>query len=412
MPQMNVKTKSGNVSGFYDPKFQDVAEEFVKNFELRGEVGASVCLNVEGETLLDLWGGYRDPAAQTPWGKDTLSLVFSCTKAATALCVHKLIDQGEIALDAKVSQYWPEFSQNGKQNVTVRMMLNHSAGLPAFREPIKEGGYYDWDYMIERLSVEAPFWEPGTRNGYHMISFGWTVGELVRRVSGISLGRYFKDNFADPLGLDYWIGLPQEHEERVARMIPHVPSVGDMPTTFITNMMTKPASIQHLCFLNSGNYQPNSREAHAAQIGGGGGIANARALAGLFAPLANGGSLNGVTLLSRDHIAMMSAVSVATMEDATLLIPTRFALGFMKSMDNRQRSTGELETAIIGDKAFGHVGAGGSIGFADPECQLGFGYSMTKMGTGLMLNERGQILVDTVYKTLGYRTDAPGHWVK
>ena len=195
-------------------------------------------------------------------------------------------------------------------------------------------------------------------------------------------------------------------------MLPYTPSAEDKPTDFITHIMTKPASIQHLCFLNSGNFQPNCREAHAAEIGGGGGIANARALAGLFAPLANGGSLNGVTLLSSDHIAKMSAVSMATMEDATLLIPTRFALGFMKSMDNRYRSSGDLETAIIGDKAFGHVGAGGSIGFADPECHLGFGYSMTKMGAGLMLNDRGQMLVDAAYTALGYRTNEPGHWVK
>lgn len=412
MPEVNVKTKMGVVSGFYDPKFQNIVDEFVNNFEERGEVGASVSLNIEGETLVDLWGGYRDPASRAPWERDTLSVVFSCTKAATALCAHRLIDQGKMDLDAKVTQYWPEFGQNGKEDVTVRMMLNHSVGLPAFREPIKEGGYYDWDYMIDRLSKEAPFWEPGTRNGYHMISFGWTVGELVRRVSGKSLGSYFKDNFADPLGLDYWIGLPEEHEARTAHMIPHAPTADDKPTDFMINLMTDPTSIQYLSFLNSGNHQPDCRAAHAAEIGGGGGIANARALAGLFAPLANGGKHNGVTLLSKNHIDKMSAVSMATMKDATLLIPTRFALGFMKSMDNRYRATGELETAIIGDKAFGHVGAGGSIGFADPDCQLGFGYSMTKMGAGLMLNDRGQRLVDATYKALGYRSNDPGFWVK
>jgi CubicO group peptidase (beta-lactamase class C family) len=412
MSELNVITKTGIVRGFCDPSFQNVAEEFINNFEMRGEVGASVSLNLEGETLVDLWGGYRDPAAKLPWKKDTLSIVFSCTKAATALCAHQLIEQGKMQLDARVTRYWPEFGQNGKENITVRMMLNHSAGLPAFREPIKEGGYYDWQYMVDRLSAEAPFWEPGTRSGYHMVSFGWTVGELVRRVSGMSLGRYFKENFAKPLGLDYWIGLPQEHEGRTAHMIPYVPSLEDKPTAFTSKLMTDPTSIQHLCFLNSGRHQPDSREAHAAEIGGAGGIANARALAGLFAPLANGGSLNGVTLLSGDHINMMSMISMATMVDLTLLIPTQFALGFMKSMDNRYRSTGDLETAIIGGKAFGHVGAGGSIGFADPECRLGFGYSMTKMGPGLLLNSRGQTLVNAAYKSLGYRTDKPGYWVK
>jgi CubicO group peptidase (beta-lactamase class C family) len=412
MADINITTKAGTISGFCDQQFEDVAAEFVKNFEERGEVGASVCLNVEGQTLLDLWGGYADPMTQSPWQKDTLSLVYSCTKAATALCAHRLIDQGKMQLDAKVAQYWPEFAQNGKDTITVRMMLNHSAGLPAFREPIKQGGYYDWDYMIQRLAAEAPFWQPGTRHGYHMLSFGWTVGELVRRVSGMALGGYFKENFAGPLGRDYWIGLPLEHEARTAKMIPHQRSAEDTPTAFMTNLMTDPSSVQHLCLLNSGNHQADCRQAHEAEIGGAGGIANARALAGLFAPLANDGSLHGVRLLSPEHIHKMSAVSMATMEAATLLIPTRFAVGFMKSMDNRSRHTGALETAIMGDQAFGHVGAGGSIGFADPECRLGFGYSMTKMGEGMMLNERGQTLVDTAYKTLGYRTNAPGHWVK
>lgn len=412
MTNISESTKSGTVSGYCDPKFQSVAEEFIKNFSERGEIGASVSLNVEGEKLLDLWGGYRNPETKAPWQEDTLSIVFSCTKAATALCAHRLIDQGKMDLDAKVTQYWPEFGQNGKEDVTVRMMLNHSVGLPAFREPIKEGGYNDWDYMVERLAAEKPFWKPGTRNGYHMISFGWTVGELVRRVSGQSLGTYFKEQIAQPLGIDFWIGLPEEHESRTAHMIGHRPGPDDIKTDFTTALLTDPKSIQYLSFLNSGGHQHDSRAAHAAEIGGGGGIANGRALAGMYAPLANGGTLNGVDIVSADHISKMSAASMATMEDATLLIPTRFALGFMKSMDNRYRPAGEIESAIIGDRAFGHVGAGGSIGFADPDCKLGFGYSMTKMGAGLLLNSRGQSLVDATYRVLGYRTNEPGSWVR
>ncbi|MEH6558296.1 MAG: serine hydrolase domain-containing protein [Oceanicoccus sp.] len=405
-------TTAGPVNGRYDKRFEKVAEEFVRNFEQRGEVGASVCINIEGETVVDMWGGMRDPETGDRWQEDTLSIVFSCTKAATALCAHMLIERGQLDPNAKVTDYWPEFGQNGKENTTVLMMLNHSAALPALRETVKPGGYNDWDYMVERLAAESPFWEPGTRNGYHMITYGWTVGELVRRVSGKSLGTFFKDEVAGPLGIDFWIGLPEDKEPRVANMIPFAPDASAIPTDFLKALLSDPDSIQYLSFLNSGGHQVDSREAHAAEIGGGGGVANGRALAGMFNPLANDGKAGSVELLSADTIKRISAVSMATQCDATLLIPTRFAQGFMVSMDNRARPTGDQETALLGRDAFGHVGAGGSIGFADPECRMGFGYSMTQMGAGLMLNERGQSVVDAAYKSVGYRTNAPGFWVR
>lgn len=412
MPTIDETVPAGRVSGTCEPDFQPVADAFVQNFAERGEVGASLCLSVDGETKVDLWGGLAEAASGTPWERDTISIVFSCTKAATALCAHMLIDRGELDLHAPVADYWPEFACNGKENATVAMMLDHSVGVPALRDPVKPGGYYDWDYMVERLAAEAPFWEPGTRNGYHMISFGWTVGELVRRVSGKSLGTFFKDEIATPLGLDFFIGLPEAEEARVSRVIPFTPGPDTQPSDFTTALISDPKSISHLSLLNSGGYSPDAREAHAAEIGGGGGIANARALAGMFEPLANGGEARGVRLLSADHIARMSAVSMATNRDATLLIPTRFALGFMRSMDNRHRPTGDVESAILGRQAFGHVGAGGSIGFSDPDCGLAFGYSMNKMGAGLLLNERGQAVVDATYRCLGHRTDAPGFWVR
>lgn len=411
MAQVQIETPRGAVQGTCDDSFNGVRDAFVANFTQRGEVGASLSLSVEGESVVDLWGGQMDEAGSAPWEENTVSLVFSVTKAATALCAHLLIARGQLDLHAKVTDYWPEFGQNGKENVTVAMMLNHSVGLPAFREPVKEGGFYDWDYMIERLSTEAPFWEPGTRNGYHMVNFGWTVGELVRRVSGKSLGTFFADEFAGPLGLDFWIGLPEEIEPRVSHMIPDVPGPNMAMTDFVTALVSDPTSISHLSLMNSGglsNATVDARAAHAAEIGGGGGISNARSLARLFTPLANGGGGN----FTPDHITRMSQVSMATGCDATLLIPTRFALGFMKSMDNRHREHGHIESCIIGDRAFGHVGAGGSIGFADPECNLGFGYTMNRMGEGLLLNDRGQAVVDATYQALGYTTHEGGVWTR
>jgi CubicO group peptidase (beta-lactamase class C family) len=399
------------IQGSCDDAFRGVADAFAENFAERGEVGAAVAVHVDGRSVVDLWGGTKTKGGD-PWERDTISLVFSCTKAATALCAHMLVDRGELDLHAPVVDYWPEFGANGKSQVTVAMMLNHSAGLPALRDPVKPGGYYDWDYMVERLSAEEPFWEPGTRNGYHMSTFGWTVGELVRRVSGRSLGTFFREEVAEPLGIEFWIGMPEEHDARVAPMIPFAPEPGTKPGAFEIKLLSDPKSIQALALLNSGGYDPDTKEAYRAEIGGGGGLSNARGLAGMYDPLANGGEHDGVRLLSADHIARMSEISMATGCDATLLIPTRFALGFMKAMDNRHREQGDIESALLGREAFGHVGAGGSIGFADPACGLAFGYSMNKMGAGLLLDPRGQSLVDATYRALGYRTSAPGFWTR
>lgn len=399
--------------GKCDPKFQAVADEFAKNFQTRGEVGASLCLTLEGEVVVDLWGGVADTAKARPWQENTLSLVYSCTKGATALCAHLLVDRGALDLNAPVSEYWPEFASEKKKMITVTMMLNHSAGLPAFREPLKEGAFYDWDYMIERLSAEEPFWEPGIRNGYHMSNFGWTVGELVRRISGKTLGTFFQEEVAQPLGIDFWIGLPEKMESRVAPM--RFPSSQEVPDTPFTQALREDrSSISALAFFNTGGHRrkPDRREAHAAELGGGGGITNARGQATMYAPLANDGHFKGIRFLKPDTISRMSQISMATQKDATLLIPTRFALGFMKSMDNRNRPYGHIESVILGAQAFGHVGAGGSIGFADPECRMSFSYTMNQMGPGLLLNRRGQAVVDATYQAQGYRSNTSGVWIR
>lgn len=381
------------INGYCEPAFNPVAQAFARNFQHRDEVGASVCLVVDNHKVVDLWGGYTDLTATALWKENTLSLVFSCTKAATALCAHLLVDRGLLDLRAPIARYWPEFAQNGKQDATVLMALNHSVGVPALREPLKPGAYYDWDYMAERLAAEQAFWVPGNKNGYHMMSFGWTVGELVRRVSGKSLGSFFHDEIAVPLELDFWIGLPAELENRVAPVIPFVPQKGAPITAFVAALMSNPNSISHLSLMNNGSHVPNSRRAHAAELGGGGGIANARALARLFEPLAN--PAGPIKLLSVERINAMRQVSVQTQCDQTLLIPTRFGQGFMLRMDNSELPDGN--SLVIGDGAFGHVGMGGSLVFADPKYKLSFGYTMNRLGGGILVNQRGQSLVDAAY---------------
>ena len=403
--------------GTAKPGFERVAEAFEKNFDAKGEVGASLCLTVGGETVVDLWGGTADQKTGAPWNKDTVSIVFSCTKGATAIAAHVLASRGKLDLDAPVAELWPEFARNGKERATTRMMLDHSVGLPALRAKVKDSGPYEWDYMTHMLAEEAPFWEPGTRNGYHGFTFGWTVGEMVRRAAGVSLGTFFQDEIAKPLGIDFWIGLPEAIEPRVAPIIAYAYKAEEAKTPFMIDLATKRDSPAALFYFNVGAWRAggaNTRAGRAAEIGAANGVTNARGLAGMYAPLANGGG----KLVDGETLTRMGEVSMATHDDATLRIPTRFALGFMKSMDNRKRSVGaklfgpDVDSVIMSSAAFGHVGAGGSLGFADPAAGLSFGYTMNRMGPGLLMNERGQALVDAAYLSLGYKNKDGGVWVK
>ena len=409
MQTVSLATKAGHVEGTCDPKFAGVRDAFVENFEARGEIGASVSLTVEGKAVVDLWGGRRAPGG-APWDRDTISIVFSSTKGGMALCAHMLADRGQLDLDAPVVKYWPEFGQNGKEAALVSMTLDHSVGVPHIRQVPKKGAFNDYDHMVDIIAKEAPFWAPGTRNGYHAITMSWTVGEIVHRAAKKRMGRFFADEIAKPLDLDFWIGLPEAQEHRVAPMIAAVPTAEAAQSRFFQKAMTDFNSPSHFFMRDFTAFEPNTREGRAAEIGAGNGVTNARGLAGLYAPLANGGALNGVRLVGKDTLARMGRVAMATHEDATLVIPTRFALGYMKTMDNRALGGSDSASCLLTEAAFGHVGAGGSIGFADPECRMSFGYTMNQMGLGLLLNDRGQSLVDAAYKALGYRSNAGGAW--
>ena len=412
----------GEINGFCDPRFERVATEFERNFRERGEVGASVSVTFEGKSVVDLWGGMARPSSNEPWTQETLSIVWSCTKGATALCAHILASRGLLDFDAPVAHYWPEFAQAGKESIPVKMLLNHQAGLVAIRETLPQGAYYDWDVVVNALAKQEPWWKPGTMHGYHMQTFGWLVGEVVRRVSGKSLGTFFREEVAQPLGLDFWIGLPKALENRVAPILSADPLRPNDPISSIYVAMADMASMQGLSVFNSGGYMLpgpdgelgyNSQAAHAAEIGAAGGVTNARGLAGMYAPLANGGSLNGIHLVTQDDIARMTAVSSASALDATLLAPTRFGLGYAKTWDNRHEpSCTKDDSIILSESAFGHPGSGGFLGFADPEAKMSFGYTLNKMGNGLGLNERGQSLVDATYLSLGYNSNVSGSWLK
>ncbi|PSL53128.1 CubicO group peptidase (beta-lactamase class C family) [Saccharothrix carnea] len=395
------------VEGSCADEFAEVRAEFERNFAERGEVGAGVHVTVDGVTVVDLWGG---DAGGRVWTEDTITHVWSCTKGATALCAHVLASRGELDLDAPVVEYWPEFEPHGKAGTLVRHLLAHQAGLTAVREPVPPGGMLDWALMTDLLARQEPFWAPGTRHGYHALTFGHLVGEVVRRVSGLPLAEFFEKEVSGPLGLDFWLTLPEDLEPLVARTIPADRGEA-LPSLYVT-AMTEPGSMQSLLVGNSGGYvtASDTREAHAAQYGAVGGMSNARGLAQMYRPLALGGEYNGVRLVDEAQLPVMSGV-VSAGFDRMLLAPTRFSLGFMKSAANLHLPAVERGVAMS-DDAFGHSGMGGSLGFADPGARMSFGYAMTKMGPGLGVNARGQSLVDAVYRALGHRQAPDGTWFR
>jgi CubicO group peptidase (beta-lactamase class C family) len=397
------------VDGTCDDRFAGVQAAFERNFAERNEVGASVCVTIDGATVVDLWGGIAEPATGRVWDPDTIGVVWSCTKGAAALCAHMLVSRDQISLDAPVCEYWPEFAKNGKDAITVRMLLAHQAGLAALREPIPEAGYCDWELITTQLAEQEPLWEPGTRNGYHALTYGHLVGEIVRRVDGRSIGAFFRAEVAEPLGLDFWIGLPESEEPRVAPTIPaDMPGPDDVIPSFYRVALSDPTSIAGMVLFHSGlALAPgwiDTRAAHAAELPAFGGVANARALARMYRPLATGGA----PLVDAEEVAVMGAITSATSVDATMLVPTRWTTGFVKSVDNRAGAPGDQDGVVLSDDAFGHVGMGGSIGFADPRARLSFGYTMNRQGMSVGLDDRGQALVDAAYEALGYRRPARG----
>lgn len=384
-----------NIFGSCDPRFHRVRDAFRQNFASRGELGAALHVVVEGRSVVDLWGGVADHRTSAPWKEDTLVLVFSSTKGATAACAHALRSRGLVDFDAPVARYWPEFAQQGKGSIPVSFLLTHQAGLAAIDRPLPPEALFDWETMTSALAEQAPLWPPGEAHGYHAITFGFLVGELVRRITGRTIGRFLRDEIAGPRGLDFWIGLPLEHEHRVARV--RMPPLRSRPTPFFRALLQR-GSLTWKAFMNppsiTSGTAANTRAMHAAELPASNAITNARGLAGLYAALLDRGS---TALLDDDSRALASRVAVDG-PDRVLLVRTRFSHGFMKSV------TDDPHDAVLfgpNEAAFGHVGAGGSFGMADPVARIAIGYVMNQLGPGIFINERGQSLIDAVYDCVG-----------
>ncbi len=386
------------IHGHCDPRFERVRQAFAANFSSPGEVGAAVAITYRNQPVVDLWGGWADQAKTRPWQRDTLVNVYSTTKAMTALCAHRLAERGQLDLDAPVARYWPEFAQAGKADLPVRYLLSHRSGLAAVKNMLPPEALFDWDAMCTALAAQEPWWTPGTQHGYHAVTFGWLVGEVVRRIAGKSLGTYFRDEFATPLGLDFHIGLADAEHGRVAEMsqLPTEPAPDAEGADLARIIFSDPEGLTARAFINPVSLAlgPNNPEWRRAEIPGANGHGTARALARIYGALANGGSVDGIPVLSPESIDR-ARTEQSFGPDLVLQVVTRFGLGFMLSRPEEPHMRFGPQPG-----GFGHPGAGGSLGFADPASGLGFGYVMNRMGPYILLDPRAVALIEAAHACL------------
>lgn len=355
------------VKGYCDERFNSAKLAFEKNFELGLEVGASFAVSLNGELVVDIWGGFSDSAKTKPWEKNTIVNVFSTTKIMTALCLHLLIDKGLIDVEAPVFTYWPEFVQATKENLLVKHLLSHSAGLPGFDERIPVEALYDWDRIINLLAAQKPWWKPGTKIGYHMTTFGYLLGELVRRVSGKSLGTFFRENIADPLEIDFHIGLSEDYDSRVANII--VPEEVFAKWQVILSKLFLRKTVKVFYNPNIETVDFNSRAWRSAEIPSGNGHGNARSIAKVGSILACGGMYEKKKILSKSTVEKAIEPQISGRDIIMIYRPAKFGLGF-GLVDDKY---------YLGPRSFGWGGAGGSLCVMDLEKKLSIGYAMNKM---------------------------------
>lgn len=384
-----------NVHGFCDPAFDKVKQAFITNFKKGKERGAAASIVIGGKTVVDIWAGYMDFWKRRPWKEDTLVNIYSTTKGLTAMCAHRLIEQGRLDPDKPVAAYWPGFEKKGKETITVRMLLNHTAGMVAIKRRLPGNAIYDWDTMVNALENQSPWWKDG-RVGYHALTFGWLVGHVIRKITGMSVGQFLKKEITGPLGLDIHIGLNEAEHHRSATMIMvRVPTIHLDCIRLTKAIVTDPFGATSCAFGNPFSIVTgvNSRSWRSAEMPSANGQATARDLAKLYGILANGGQAGNIQVLSPDEIRRCSE-ETSSGDDAVLQLKTRFSLGFMLNQDNPSGNMGP------GKRAFGHPGAGGSFAFADPDAHLGFGYVMNKMDTFILVDPRAKRLINAVYECL------------
>jgi len=398
-------TATVQIEGTCDPRFAAVRDAFRENFAARDEVGAAVCVCADGKVVVDLWGGYADSTRTRRWERNTVVDVASTSKGLTAICVLMLVDRGLLDLDAPVAHYWPEFAQARKAKILVRWLLSHRAGLPALRQEFPLECFYNWEIATRMLAETEPWWQPGAQHGYHALTFGYLAGELIRRITGLSVGQFLQREVAGPLGEACFIGVPPAEQHRVADVLP-APPLAPGDTSVLDAYFRDPESMSGRTLMNSAALTPevtNSPAWRSAEIPAANAHTSAAALGRIYGALARGGELDGIRLLS-PAIIEAATVEQSVGWDAVLLIPTRFGLGFMLPMLESTEAMG-AGPRLFGPSphAFGYPGAGGSFSFADSQAGIGFGYVMNqwKIGTPRNPDLRAASLVEAVYSSLG-----------
>ena len=374
-----------DLGGTVAPGFEPVRDELERCFRGRGDVGASLCVYLGGEPVVDLWGGTTALDGGEPYTDRTLQMVASATKGALAIVVHRLVERGELDLDAPVASYWPEFAAAGKEDLPVRWLLSHEAGLAAVRRAFSVEEIAGWDEPVAALAVATPDWAPGSAHGYHALTFGWLVGEVVNRVTGSTCGRVFAEEVAAPLGLDLHIGLPPSEHGRVSPLIP-APLPTDGEPDELTKRLLDPEDIAHWAFLipSALFLIVNDPRLWAAEVPAGNGMGTAHALARMYAAAI--GEVDGVRLLAPETVAAATVEQCRGIDRVTGY-ETAYGLGFQLPFPYRP---------MAGPGSFGHYGLGGSVGFAQPELGFTFGYAVNQMAPGVPADRRSVPLIEAV----------------
>lgn len=383
------------IQGYFDPRFEPVRELFSEQQQDAQARGAAICVTVGGETVLDLWQGVMDKDNQRVWEQDTLVNVFSCTKPLGAVALLQQVERGLIELDTPLVEIWPEFDQACKDQVTVRHILSHRSGLSAISAPLPPEALFDWNAMTTALAVQEPWWAPGQSHGYAPVTYAWLLGEPLARLSGQRPGAYINTQVCKPLGMDFYVGVPDAELHRIAHVNRLRNQYGDQYARELFAAMARPDGLSFKAFGNptSMMVSTNTRAWQQAEIFSANGTGTARALARFWQVMAHGGSLDGVHLLDPALVAEMQAEHSAGV-DRTLLAPTRFGLGVMLEQDYEGGGFG------MGPRAYGHPGAGGSLGFCDPDAQVGFGYVTNTMGPYVLMDPRALALSRAVHACL------------
>lgn len=378
--------------GRYDPRFRPVVDAFIENYRARDEVGSSVSVVVDGRPVVDVWGGWTDSARTEEWGQDTLVCMMSVAKGITGIAFNMLADRGLVDLDAPVARYWPEFAQNGKETLPVRYLLDHRAGLAVLKpDKLWPGAMFDREAMTGALAAQAPLWEPGTVAAYHVHTQGYLLGEVMRRVTGELVGPFVRRELAGALGADYWIGLPAREHRRVARLMPNPES-----RLLAAREREDPGALRNLAFAQNPDWPwerlLNSREFREMEMPSASGHGNGRSVARIYAAAARGGELDGARLMSPESIERMTTMQHDQVE---LLQDRHYRQGLGVLLNSP-------DAVYMGPnpRAFGHHGIGGSIGFADPDARVGFGYAVNKMHAVGTNGPRARRLIDALYQVL------------